>query len=307
MLRGLGCGLGYGAGTGMSTVGQVRDELAWADAAGFASFWVSHIFGVDPLIALAAAADAGSNVAELGTSVVPFVGRHPIALAQQARTSQQACGGRLTLGLGPSHQIVVEAVYGEPWAKPVERTAEYLDALLPLCRGDAAAVSGQQVHAHAALNVPCEPVPVVLAALGPKMLELAGRLGIGTHLGSCGPTTIREHIVPTMQAASDAAGNGPVRIIANVAVCVTDDIDRAVAHSRETGAGYAALPSYRAMLDLEGVESGADLMCVGTIDQVVEGLAEFVSAGATDLRIGIAGPDDATRQATREAIAAAMS
>ena len=306
MLRDLGCGLGYAGGTGLTTIGEVRDELAWADAAGFDSFWVSHIFGVDPLVALAAVADAGPNVAELGTSVMPFVGRHPIALAQQARTAQQACDGRLTLGIGPSHEIVVEAVYGERWAGPVQRTAEYLDALLPLCRGEAAAVSGEQIHAHASLNVPSTPVPVVLAALGPRMLELAGRLGIGTHLGNCGPRTIREHIVPTMQAASDEAGNGAIRAIALVGVCVTDDRDGALEHGRATSAGYAALPSYRAMLDREGVESGAELMCLGSIDEVVEGLAAYVDAGATDLRIGVVGPDEETRAATRAAIADAL-
>lgn len=303
LLRQLGVGLGFAGGTAKHTVAEVRTDVAWASDAGFDSYWLSHVFGVDPLVALACAASAGTNLAELGTSVMALAGRHPVALAQEALTAQQACDGRLTLGVGPSHEVVVEAIFGERWAGPVQRTDEYLRALIALCNGEPAAVSGEQIHAHAALSVPANPVPVVLAALGPRMLELCGRVADGTHLGNCGPRTIADHIVPRLTRSAETAGRSMPRVIALVAVCVTDQTDAARAHSREVSAGYAALPSYRAMLDREGVDSPADLLLAGSIERVVDGLGEYAAAGVTDLRLTAVGHDDTTIASTREALA----
>ena len=117
----LGVRIGFAGGTTLTTVDQVRQDTIWAANAGFDSYWVSYVVGIDPLIALPLVANDTRGM-ELGTSVVPTVGRHPIAMAQLARSAQQVCGGRFTLGVGPSHQVVVEAMYGEPWARPVERT-----------------------------------------------------------------------------------------------------------------------------------------------------------------------------------------
>lgn len=307
MLKELGARIGLAGGTGITAIAGARADVAWASEAGFHTYWLSQVFGVDPVVALAAVADAGPALAELGTSVVPTVGRHPIALAQQARTAQQAAGDRFTLGVGPSHEIVAEAVFGETWDRPRRRTEEYLDALLPLCRGEAAAVSSPHMHAHATLDIPCAPVPVILAALGPRMLALAGRATAGTHLGNCGPKTIRNHVAPVIREAAAAAGRPEPRIIALVAVSVTDDPAASIEASRVAGAGYAALPSYRRTLDLEGVESPADLLLAGSYEHVHEGLAAYVEAGATDLRIGAAGPDAATVARTRDALATALA
>ncbi len=299
--------LGYGAGTGQTSVAAVRDEAIWAEAAGFDGFWVSQVFGVDPMVALAAVGAAVPGLAELGTSVVPLAGRHPLALAAQARTAQSALDGRFTLGLGSSRQMVVEGFFGESWARPAARVGEYLDGLLPLLAGRPADVDGDQVFAKGWLTIEADPVPVLLAALGPRMLDLAGRRTAGTSVGSCGPRTIATHIAPRITAAADAAGRPPPRIVALVSVCVTDDPAAVRARGREQAAMYDTLPSYRAALDREGVVSGADLILAGSPDAVVEGLAGYAAAGVTDLRITL-GPGDADeRAATRAALAALLS
>lgn len=298
----IGARIGFAGGTALTTIDEVRDGARWAEHAGFDSYWVSYVFGVDPLVALPLAA-ANAPTIELGTSVVPTVGRHPIAMAMLARTAQQACEGRFTLGIGPSHKDVVEAIYGERWDQPVERVTEYLKALVPLCSGKTAAVSGNQVTAHASLSLPSEPVPIILAALGPKMLDLAGRVTAGTHVGQCGPTTIREHTAPTINAAAADAGREPPRIIALVNVCVTDDPAMVRAAAAPGAARYAAWPSYRKMLDREGVAEPTDLLLVGSMSEIAAGFAEYVDAGATDLRIGLVAPDDAHAEATRTALA----
>lgn len=302
----LGVRLGFAGGTALTSIDQIREDAIWASQVGFDSYWVSYVFGIDPLVALPVVASDAPGI-ELGTSVVPTVGRHPIAMAQLARSAQQACNGRFTLGVGPSHQVVVEALYGEPWDRPFERTREYLDVLVPLCSGEPAASSGTQVTGHATLNIPSEPVPVVLAALGPKMLDLAGRVAAGTHVGQCGPKTIAEHTAPTINAAAADAGRPAPRIIALVNLCVGDNPDAIRAAAAEGSGAYAALPSYRAMLDREGIEDPTDLILAGSMDQITEGLQAYIDAGATDLRLGIYAPDIEHARTTREALAEWMA
>jgi 5,10-methylenetetrahydromethanopterin reductase len=307
MLRELGVGLGYGAGTGMRTVAELRDEAVWAAGVGFESLWVSQVFGVDPIVALSAVGSAVPELAEMGTSVVPLAGRHPLALAAQARTAQSALDGRFTLAVGTSHQVVVEGFFGESFAAPCARTAEFLDALVPLLGGGPADVDGDHVFAKGWLDIDAAPTPVLLAALGPRMLALAGRVAAGTSVGSCGPRTIADHIAPTINAAAEHTGRPAPRIVALVGVCVTDDREALRARSREQSRMYDSFPSYRAMLDREGVASGADLVLAGSIDDIVDGLAAYAGAGATDLRIMIQTDDEDERTATREALAAALA
>ena len=167
----LGVPIGFGAGTGLTGVDQVREQAQWAARSGLTSFWVSQILGVDPIVALAAVAADVPDPREVGTSVVPLAGRHPLALAAQARTAQNALGGRFTLGVGPSHAMVTEGFYGEPYDRSFSRTVEFLAALVPLLRGESADVVGEQFETHGWLTIDAEPVPLLLAALGPPMLD----------------------------------------------------------------------------------------------------------------------------------------
>ncbi len=298
----LGVGLGFAGGTTQRTIEGVRSSAAWAADVGFDSYWLSYLIGVDPLVALAVVAPDVPDI-ELGTSVVPTVGRHPIALAQLARTTQQACAGRFTLGIGPAHQVVVEGKYGEVWDRPVERTSEHLDALVALCNGEPANVDGNQVQVHAELDIESEPVPIVLAALGPKMLELAGAKTAGTHIGQTGPKTIKSHTAPLINKAAEAAGRPKPRIIALVNLSVTDDPAAARKAAADDAAGYASLPSYRAMLDREGISDATDLLLYGSMDDIAAGIEEYVEAGVTDLRLGVKARNDEERDATHVALA----
>ena len=302
MTSGIGARLGYGAGTGVTSVADVREHAAWAEAAGFDSFWLSQVFGVDPIVALASVGAEFPGLREFGTSVVPIAGRHPLALAAAARTAQSALAGRFTLGIGTSHQVVVEGFFGEPYAGAATRMEEYLGALLPLLAGEPADVEATQVFAKGWLTIDADPGSVLLAALGPRMLAIAGRYTAGTSLGSCGPRTIAGHIAPLINAAADAAGRPAPRIVALVGVCVTDDPDGVRAHGREQSVMYDNFPTYRRALDREGVASGADLTLAGSLDQIADGLAEYAIAGATDLRLAIAARTDDERIATREAL-----
>jgi 5,10-methylenetetrahydromethanopterin reductase len=303
----LGVPVGFAGGTDLRSVAQVRDEARWAASVGFDSFWVSQILGVDPIVALAAIGHEVPELTELGTSVVPLYGRHPMALGAQARTAQSALDGRFVLGIGPSHQMVVEGFLGESYARPFTRTDEYLQALVPLLEGRSASVDGTEVKASGWLTIDAEPVPVLLAALAPKMLDLAGRVTAGTTVGQCGPRTIADHVAPRINDAAAAAGRPTPRIMALVAVCVTDDVGAARANAAIQGETYSRLPAYRAVLDREGVDGPADLLVAGPIDAVVAGLRAYVDAGVTDLRIGVSAPTPALDAATRDALAGILA
>lgn len=303
----MGVRMGYSAGTEVRSVADLREEAHWAAATGFESFWVSQVFGIDPIVALAAVGADVPEFRELGTSVVPLTGRHPLALAAQALTAQNALDGRFTLGIGASHQIVTEGFFGESYQHAFSRTVEFLDALMPLLEGKPANVDGDQVFAKGWLKIDAAPCPVLLAALGPRMLDLAGRVTAGTSVGSCGPRTIARDIVPVITASAERHGRTPPRVVALVGVCVTSDPDGARDHSRRMSQMYDAFPSYRRVLDLESVAGGADLMLAGTIDDIFDGFATYVDAGVTDLRVAIFARTEDEQSATREALARVLA
>ena len=192
--------------SGPSPMTALREELQRAADQGFASAWMSNIFGVDALTALAVAGSGVPGI-EVGTAVVPTYPRHPAVLAQQARTVAAAVDGRLVLGIGLSHKIVIEDMYGYDFSKPILHMKEYLAVLLPLLDGQPASFTGTTVRANIGLTTPSPGrVPVVIAALGAQMLRLAGSQADGTVLWMTGPATVRDHIVPVITEAAESAG-----------------------------------------------------------------------------------------------------
>jgi F420-dependent oxidoreductase-like protein len=253
-----------------------------AEADGFDSFWLPQIFGVDALCAHTLIGHEVPRI-ELGTAVVPTYPRHPIALAAQALTVSAASGGRFTLGVGLSHQLVIEGMYGYPFDKPVRHMREYLTALVPLCAGENVRFEGETLTAKAQVSIEeATPVPVLVAALGPKMLEVAARLTAGTVTWMTGPRTLGEHTVPTISAAADAAGTGPMRVVGALPVAVTDDVEAQKERASRVFQVYGHLPSYRAMLDREGAEGPADVALIGSEGEVRAGIERMRSAGVTD-------------------------
>jgi 5,10-methylenetetrahydromethanopterin reductase len=299
----LGVRWGLAGGIALRSVDEVRDVATYAVAAGFDSLWISHANAVDPIVALAAVAEATAGLAEVGTSVVPLYGRHPIGLAQLARTAQSALGGRFTLGIGAASREAVRASMGMGWDRPLAYTREFIDGLQPLLAGEGADVEGAVLTTRAELNITAPDTPILLAALGPKMLELAGRRVAGTTLGQCGPRTIASYIAPRLRAAAEAAGRAAPRIMALIRICVTDDHGPAYALARETAARYRTVPSYAAVQDMEGLDEPADLHLIGGWERVLEGLAAYADAGVTDFRLEVAAPTDEDRRATRSALA----
>jgi F420-dependent oxidoreductase-like protein len=227
---------------------------------------------------------------ELGTAVVPTFPRHPVVLAQQALTTQAATDGRLALGIGLSHQLVIEGMYGYSFDKPVRHMREYLEILVPLIQTGKVTFSGDTLTARAGIEVKgAAPCPVLLAALGTKMLKLAGGVVDGTVTWMTGPATVESHIVPTITDAAARAGRPAPRVGVGLPVCLTTDVDAARERAARTFEIYGTLPSYRAMLDREGAAGPAEVAIVGDEAAIRQQLSRLEAGGATDLVANVFG------------------
>lgn len=288
--------IGWNGGGAHTRLDTIRDEARRALADGFASFWLSQIAGPDSLTALAAIAADVPGI-ELGTSIVPVYGRHPITLAAQALTTQAATGGRLVLGIGASHQLMIEGMYGESYARSFTRTKETLLALKGLLAGAPVAFEGKEVVARGRVAVDAPAPPILVAALGEKMLDLTGREADGVTLWMVGPKTVADYVVPRVRAAAAAAGRPSPRVLAGFPVCVTDAPERARAAAAEELKLYGMLPAYKATLDREGFTGPEDMLAAGSEAEVRARIDAYERAGATDLRLRPLCPtsDDAER------------
>jgi F420-dependent oxidoreductase-like protein len=291
-------------GTGMlaqGSIAAIADHAAKAAAEGFASYWLAEhpTGGIDALTVLAAIAPRVPRI-ELGTAIVPTWPRHPMVMAAQAATAQQVMEGRLALGIGLSHETML-AQLGIPMEKPVRHLREYLSILVPLLREGKVDFTGEALECRAELfKKPASAPPVLVAALGPQTLRVAGRLADGTSLAWVGPKTVREHVAPTLRAAATEAGRPSPRIVATLPVCVTSDRAATRERARKTFSMYGALPSYREMCRREGVGEPADLVIAGDEAEVEDRLAELAAAGVTDFSAGEFGRGDGERARTRD-------
>ena len=254
---------------------------------GFDSVWMANIFGLDAIGALGIVGRETQRV-ELGTAVVPSYPRHPMAIAQQALTTQAASGGRFALGIGLSHQIVIEGMMGLSYDKPARHMREYLSVLAPLLRKENVSFQGEQYRVNGAIDIAdAAAVPLLVAALGDHMLKLAGSLTDGTILWMTGPDTIENHIGPKLRNAAQAAGRGEPRIVAGFPILLTDAPDVARERIGKALAMYGTLPSYRAMLDKEGAAGPAEISIVGDEKALDASLDHLRDIGVTDFNAAV--------------------
>lgn len=288
------------------TIEDFEASLRRAVDDGFGTYWTPQIFGMDALTAIAVAARAVPGI-RVGTSVIPTYPRHPMMLAQQALTTQAATDGRLLLGIGLSHQPVVEGMWGMPFDRPVAHMRDYLEILTPLLHERRVSYAGETLTGRGEITPPpAEAPPVLVAALGPQMLRLAGRMADGTITWMTGPATIAELTAPTITAAADEAGRPSPAVAVGLPVCVTNDVDAARARADRDFAIYGQLPSYRAMLDREGAATPADVAIIGDATEVADRIGALAGCGATVFAASLFGDRD-EQEASREVLVSLRS
>lgn len=260
---------------------EIVQEARRAEADGFPAVWSAHFSrGVDTLSVLAVAGSQTNRI-ELGVGVVPTYPRHPLALAQQAATTQAVCGGRLTLGVGVSHRPVIEDLHGIPYTSPAQHMREYLSVLGPLLREGRVTYRGAFYQVEGGFTVPgTGPVSILVGALSPRMVRVAGELADGVVTWLAGLRSLADVIVPGALAA--AAGRQP-RIVAALPVAVCDDIDSARTVAEKVFARYQGLDNYRRLFVRESVTSVGALVVAGTESHVEKQLRRYADIGVTEL------------------------
>lgn len=284
-------GLMLGATPGHNSLAAIKKTAIQAEADGFDNVWMAHVFSHDAITALSVVAGVTSRIG-LGTAVVPTFPRHPSAMAQQALTAGAASEGRFTLGIGLSHKWVIEDMLGLSYEKPASHMHDYLSVLAPLLKGEAAD-SDNSYRVKLGLGLDdYQPVPLLIAALGPRMLQLAGEMSDGTTTWMTGLNTLEQHIIPSISSAASAAGRGAPRVVAGLPIVITDAVDEARGSIAESLAIYGTLPSYQAMLAREGAAGPADIALVGSEESVAADIQRLRDMGVSDLNAAIMATDE---------------
>ena len=268
----------------LMTLDDLLARIKQAEDDGFDSFWIPHISarGYDALTALALAGMQTSRI-ELGVGVVPTYPRHPAALAQQALTTATAAGGRFILGIGPSHRPGMEEGFGIPYDRPALHTREYLSVMRPLLEEGAVKFNGEFFNVNLELAALERPAcPILVSALAPQMLNLAGQLADGTVTWMAGPRTIETHITPRIQRAAENTGREAPRVTVGLPTAATDYENAGRQSAAQSYARYGELVNYRRVLDIEGVESPAEVAVIGNESSIQRQLEAFAEGGATD-------------------------
>jgi F420-dependent oxidoreductase-like protein len=287
----IGLMVGPERGRYRSKVARLRADARWAEEAGLASVWVPQI--PDDFDALTGAAIAGAETSriEIGTAVVPIQPRHPIALAQQALSVQAVCEGRLALGLGVSHHWIIDEMLGLPYERPVPTMRAYLEVLEPALAGPAVVqVENEMFRVDNPLDITdITPTPVLLAALGPLMLRLAGERTDGTILWMADERAIGSHVAPRITRAAEGAGRPAPRIVAGIPMCLCrdDEVDVAVARTNRILAEAEMSPDYQKLLDLGDARAVGDILAAGSESAIEKRVRSFADAGATDISVRV--------------------
>jgi F420-dependent oxidoreductase-like protein len=292
--------------------GMVRD-VEWAEAAGMDTVWIPQIPGdFDALLTIALLATRTTRI-ELGTAVVPLQAQHPIALARQALSAHAIANGRLALGVGPSHHWIVRDMLGLAYDKPAAYTRDYLDVLNAALNGPGQVdIENETFTVHNPLDLgPVARLPVLVAALGPVMLRIAGERADGTVLWMADERAIGDHIAPRITKAADNAGRPAPRIIAGIPVCLCapSEVDAARARANRVLGEAEFSPNYQRLLDHGDAQEVGDICAAGDEDAILARFRSFADAGVTDLSVRLLPIGDdrdeliASKRRTREVVA----
>jgi F420-dependent oxidoreductase-like protein len=287
----IGLMIGPERGRYRTKVERLLADAHWAEEAGLATVWIPQIPDEFDALTAATVVGTGTSRIEIGTAVVPVQPRHPIALAQHILSVQAVCEGRLAVGLGVSHHWIIDEMLGLPYEHPVATMRAYLDVLDRALAGPGPVdVENDLFSVHNPLDITdVTPTPVLLAALGPRMLQLCGERADGTILWMADERAIATFVVPTLNGAADAAGRPVPRVVAGIPVCLCgdDEIDAAVARTNRLLSEAEVSPNYQKLLEQGDARSVGDILVAGSEAAVHKRLTAFADAGVTDLSVRV--------------------
>ena len=268
--------------TGLTLTEQVK-QIIEAEKSGLDSFWLAQTGESDVLTTIALVGGETDRI-ELGTGVIPTYTRHPNVLAQQAVTVNSAVGGRLLLGIGPSHKPNTEGL-GLRYERPAQHIREYVQILRSLTvEGEVDFRGEYYTGLTTRFNLEgSTPFPILVSALAPRMLQIAGELADGTVTWMAGVTALRNYLIPEIRRAASEAGRSDPRVVVGVPVAVVDDQEEGRSVASEVFSVYGKLDNYRRILDRGEVEGPASVAITGDENSVASQIEEYASIGVTDL------------------------
>lgn len=273
-----------GLNGGGTTVERMIEQAKQAEADGFSALWYPSAVAGDPVAPMAVVGRETSTI-ELGTSVLQTYTAHPVLQANRALAAAMVMGRPgFTLGIGPSHAPVIEGMFGMSYATPGRHTEEYVEIVAALLRGEAVNQSGDELTLRGVPAQPhAQPVQLLVAALAPRLLRVAGAVADGTILWMGNARAVETHVAPRINAAAEAAGRPAPRIVAGLPVAVHDDVDEARNVAAKQFVVYGTLPNYQRILAHGGVDGPAQAAIVGDEAAVASQLQGLVDAGVTDI------------------------
>lgn len=274
--------MNIGISGGARSVDRIIEQVTSAEESGFTSIWFPGAVNGDPLLAMSRAASLTGRI-ELGTAILQTYPTHPVAMAGRIEAAVMAAGRSLTIGLGPSHDQAVETMYGMSYDRPGTHTEDYLSILMPILRGESVDHVGEQLSAKAGPVELDSPVQVLIAALAPRMLRVAGSLADGTITWMADAEAVRSHVVPRITRAAEASGRWSPRVVVGVPVAVDDDLDAARDAAVAQYGFYGRLPNYQRILSRGKAAGPEEVALIGPEEIVADGVRELFEAGATDV------------------------
>lgn len=277
-----------------SPIGEVRERAQRAEALGFASGWVPYLpWSLDAFASLQAAGEATRSI-PLGTAVVPTYFFHPLAMARQAATVQAAIGRPIELGIGCSNVAVV-SMHGLPYERPARHVREYVEILAsalaagehPLGDREKAGFvqyAGEFFKLGSIYGAPqtTRPGRLLVGALGPQMLRVAGTFADGTIATWADARAIARGIVPGLRKAAEAAGRPAPTVAGVVPIAITNEPEAVRAFAQSEFAFYESAMPYRRMLEVGDAKKIGDVCVIGDEETVARRLREYADAGMTD-------------------------
>lgn len=309
----IGVMIGPERGDSARKASRMLDDVQWAESAGLDTAWIPQVpTDFDALITVALMGTVTERI-EIGTAVVPLQAQHPIALARQALSAHAATGGRVALGIGPSHHWIVQDMLGLPYERPAKYTRDYVDVLTRALDGPGKVdVENETFTVHNPLELgPVAPLPVLTAALGPTMLRIAGEQTDGTVLWMADEHAIADHVVPRINKAAAAVGKPEPRVVAGLPICLCapHEVDSAKERANRILGEAEVSPNYQRLLEQGNATNVGDICIAGDEKAIADGLRRFADAGATDLSVRLLPIGDdrdaliASKRRTRQMIA----
>ncbi len=310
----IGVMIGAERGDMARKVAKLASDIEWAESAGLDTAWMPQVPNDFDCLTMVSLMAARSSRIELGTAVVPLQAQHPIALARQALSTHAVAGGRLALGVGPSHHWIIRDMLGLPYEKPAAYTRDYLQVLNCAIAGPGPVdVENDSFKVHNPTAIGADtPMPVLVAALGPVMLQLAGEVADGTVLWMADERAIGDHIAPKITKAAADAGRPAPRIVAGIPVCLCapSKVDEAKERANRILGEAEVSPNYQRLLERGDARDVGDLCAAGDEEAILARIRRFADAGVTDLSVRLLPIGDnrdelvASKGRTREMIAA---